>query len=103
MKNWFSVEKDVLEAKIFRESNNDAEQAFNSIRIVRAYGQESNEICKFKDHSSKHDQEVVKFSQLYGFSTAIFDSLVQIGFLFLITISSIFILERVSFNLSLIN
>jgi len=38
------------EREEFEMSGNDAEQAINAIRVVKAYGQESSEIARFESH-----------------------------------------------------
>ena len=40
------------EKEEFEKGGNDAEQAINAIRVVKAYGQESSEIARFESHLS---------------------------------------------------
>ena len=52
--------------KAYEKSGADAEQALMSIRVVKAFGQESAEIEKYTHHLSKADKNVNKLSLLFG-------------------------------------
>jgi ABC-type multidrug transport system fused ATPase/permease subunit len=52
----------------------DAEQALSSIKVVKAYGQESHELQKFKKHIGANEKEVKRGSYLYGLTQGIMQS-----------------------------
>ena len=47
------------EKEEFEMSGNESEQALNSIRVVKAYGQESSEIARFESHLDKGKKQEV--------------------------------------------
>ena len=59
--------------KAYEKSGADAEQALMSIRVVKAFGQESAEIQKYKYHLNKTDKNVNKFSFLFGVTWGLVD------------------------------
>ena len=54
--------------RAYEKSGADAEQALSSIRVVKAFGQETSEYHKFENHLSQADKSVHRFSFLYGLS-----------------------------------
>lgn len=65
-KGKLNVKIENFDAEMFKRSGSEAEQTLNAVKIVKAYGQETNEINKFKSNLSKYDQEFRRFSKLNG-------------------------------------
>ena len=62
-----SKENEEIE-KSYEKSGADAEQALMSIRVVKAFGQETSEIQKYTKHLSQADKRIHKYSVLFGLS-----------------------------------
>jgi ABC-type multidrug transport system fused ATPase/permease subunit len=58
----------------FIKGGADAEQALSSIKVVKAYGQETHELQKFKSHIGAKDKEVKRNSYMYGLTQGILSS-----------------------------
>ena len=60
-----SKENEEIE-KSYEKSGADAEQALMSIRVVKAFGQETSEIQKYINHLSQADKRIHRYSILFG-------------------------------------
>ena len=82
--------------KAYEKSGADAEQALMSIRVVKAFGQESAEIQKYTYHLNKTDKNVNKFSFLFGVTWGLVDSMTYIIQAYSLLIGGFFIAGSVT-------
>lgn len=101
LQSYIDEKSEVKEKEIFNLSGIDAQQALSSIKVVKAFGQENNEIAKFESHLEKGNKGIKKFNILYGLSFAITDGVNYYASLILVIAGSTLTLNYVSipFNL----
>lgn len=79
----------------FIKSGADAEQAFSSIKVVKAFGQEQYETRKFENHLQNNVNEIKKVSILYGLSQGLIDSVILVGRSYSLLMGAIFTINEV--------
>ena len=84
-------ENEEIEKKSYEKSGADAEQALMSIRVVKAFGQESSEIQKYINHLSQADKRIHRYSVLFGLSWGMIDSMIYVTQSYALMIGGFFI------------
>ena len=88
-------QNDVKDEKVFRESGADAEQTLGSIRIVKAFGQEKQEIQRFNQHLSGKDDLIKKQALMFGISKGLLETVVYFVGAYSLLIGGFFITSQV--------
>jgi ABC-type multidrug transport system fused ATPase/permease subunit len=74
----------------------NAEQALSSIKVVKAYGQESHELQKFKNHIGADEKELKRSSYLYGLTQGLFGSMILFSRAYTFVVATALVLNNVS-------
>jgi ABC-type multidrug transport system fused ATPase/permease subunit len=74
----------------------NAEQALSSIKVVKAYGQESHELQKFKNHIGADEKELNRISYLYGLTQGLFGSMILFSRAYTYVVATALVLNNVS-------
>ena len=65
LQNIVHVKIDKKNGDAYIKGGANAEQALSSIKVVKAYGQESHELQKFKNHIGADEKELKRSSYFY--------------------------------------
>jgi ABC-type multidrug transport system fused ATPase/permease subunit len=66
--NYIIGKETVEDEKVFKKSGASAEQALNSIKVVKAFGRENYETGIYKNHLKENKNSVNSYSLKYGFA-----------------------------------
>ena len=92
-----SMRGEASQRQAYSKSGAQAEQSFNAIKIVKAFGQEKAEWNKFSQHLSISHQTIQKYSWTYGLSKAMLESIVHIISIYGFILCGIFAVYQVMF------
>jgi ABC-type multidrug transport system fused ATPase/permease subunit len=79
----------------YLKSGADAEEALNAIKIVKAYGQETEELRKFQNHLDASDKITSSYAWYYGFAFGFIETITYFQCAFFVLIGGFFITEQV--------
>ena len=92
-----SMRGEASQRQAYSKSGAQAEQSFNAIKIVKAFGQEKAEWNKFSQYLSRSHQTIQKYSWTYGLSKAMLESIVHIISIYGFILCGIFAVYQVMF------
>lgn len=87
---------EVKDEQTFQQSGSEAEQALNSIKVVKAFGQENYEVQRFEKHLLKTDYLMTKYSWYFGISRGLFESSLYFIPAYSLLLGGLFIVSSVS-------
>ena len=105
---WFGTQIYINQKKFLEEEKSylmwgsNAEQTLSAIKVVKAFGQEQNEISYYEKHINDADRSRIKFSWLYGIGWGLVESLFTIPAWYSLVIGGIFIADEVNLALKYI-
>jgi len=92
---FFSMKGEKHQREAYSKSGAQAEQSINSIKVVKAFGQEKEEWNKFQKHLEKTQLHMKRHSWIYGFSKGLLELIIYIIWVYGYILSGIFILNEV--------
>lgn len=84
----------------YSKSGTDAEEALNAIKIVKAFGQENQELDKFESHLKASERTTKSYAWYYGISFGLTESLTYFLSAVFLLLGGFFITEQVGLNIN---
>ena len=86
-----------MDEAVFIKSGASAEEAIRAIKVVKAFGQEQDEVYRFEKHLSKYDHKATKQAWLYGAAKGALESALYLVPAYGLLIGGIFVASEVTY------
>lgn len=94
--------RDQRDEEGFSKSGATAEESLNAIKVVKAFGQENNEISRFNSHLQETQGKANHDAKVYGFAFGMMETIIYLCPAISFLIGGFFIAEEVSLELSIL-